>query len=199
MEVTVGHSIKTASSLLIIAVGLGMAACPDETQPEAGRCPLVPMKLVATAKGIGTSTAVALDAQGNFSTGFSPGETVARYYPQGCLIGSDGPWVDLTPAGELWTLREMMKVDGDEIGLSNKRRLRIQPDGLIVTIDAQGRLEDNEHSSLRFVGYTPQARCCAQVLLTAYLAMMPSMAVSDGVAKTLPPPQDSICRGLPGP
>jgi hypothetical protein len=126
------------------------------------------------------------------------GKTIARFDPQGCVIGPDGPLVEMTSSGKLWTKRALVPLTGSDIDLG-RRRLRIEPDGLVVFMDAQGKPDTNEMTSLRFEGYKPQALCCAQVLLMTHLSMMPSMAVSDGAAESIPSPEDSVCRGLPGP
>jgi hypothetical protein len=156
------------------------------------------MKLVAGVKDHGSGTAVALDAQGGLSTGLAPGKVIGRFDPAGCMIGQDGVWVELTRAGALWTQRDQLGVDGPDIVMGH-RRLRIQADGEVIAIGLDGKPEPNDITTLRFTGYTAEARCCAQVMLTTYMAMMPSMAVADGVARTIPPPKDSVCKGLPGP
>jgi hypothetical protein len=150
------------------------------------------MKLVVDLPKVGKTKVLEIDEQGKLSVVLKPGEFVARFDPRGCLIGEVGPWVELTRENTLWTQRQVLGLDGADV-LLGRRRLRIAYNGEVMGIDEKGESEP-VYAKMHFEGYSPEARCLAQVMLAAYVGMMPSMAVVDGAAKLLPPPERSVCR-----
>jgi hypothetical protein len=150
------------------------------------RCPLVPLKLVLDTPQGGTVEVLALDADGNLRVSLSGPDPVARFDDRGCLTGPDGVWVEQTRSGNLWTQRALIDVAECTLSFPD-RTLTILPDGKVQAGD------EPLVGLFRFEGYDQRSCCAARILLAAFLSMMPSMAVSDGVAPILPPPGDSVC------
>ena len=134
-----------------------------------------------------------LDASGHVavtSLGASP--LAAELDPRGCLVGSDGLWAELTPTGVLWTAHDRFAVEGATIRLP-EGALRIEPDGTVVRLRRDGSIEPSSVGLIRLDGYAEGASCAGELLLATFLAMMPSMAVSDGQPAAAPVPGDSSC------
>ena len=153
------------------------------------RCPVVPLRLVLERPGERALTVLRLRPDGGLEVPLAAG-SVARLDPRGCLWAADGVWVEETREGDLWTLRGITEVreGGLRIG---ERLLRIRDDGAVADDPPQPPVPGV--GTFRFEGYGPDAACAARILLQAWLAMMPSMAVSDGHPVALPPPAASVC------
>ena len=113
----------------------------------------------------------------------------AKLDSKGCLVGADGLWAELTPGGVLWTPHELFLVEGETIRLP-EGAMGVRPDGTVERIRADGSVDAG---FLSFEGYRDDARCAAKLLLVTFMAMMPSMAVSDGHPAMAPIPADSLC------
>ena len=135
-----------------------------------------------------------LHADGRVDVTTMGGPTLsARLDPRGCLVGPDGLWAELTPAGKLWTPHELLDTDGPSIRLPEGAALRITPDGTVARVERGGRAEPNPYGTLYLDGYREGASCAGLLLLGAFLTMMPSMAVVDGSPAMAPPPDGSLC------
>jgi hypothetical protein len=185
-----------------LGVGLVLAAisCTADpagrTAPPAPRCPAVPMRLMLEVEGGPPAPAVSLDATGGFRTALTGADPVAQLDPRGCMVGEDGVWVELAPDGSLWTLRERTPTERGRAAFTG-RPLAIETDGSV-------RADDGKVIA-RLDGYRPEGLCVGLLLVQAFRAMMPSMAIVDGRPVELPPPEPSACpdrhrrgAGLPG-
>jgi hypothetical protein len=153
----------------------------------------MPLALTVRAPNQAPRRVLSLDAQGAVSVTLLGPPLTARLDPQGCLVGPDGLWVELTPSDKIWTEHEILEVDHDCIKLALGASLCIAADGKVSRHEADGRIEPNTYGSFAIEGYREGARCGGLTLLAAFMAMMPSMAVSDGVAAHAPRPADSRC------
>jgi hypothetical protein len=173
-----------------------LTACTHTPPPRPiaqDACPLMPLALVVRAPNQAARRVLSLDAQGRVSVSLLGPPLDARLHPQGCLVGPDGLWAELTPSNTIWTAHEILALDHDCIKLSLGASLCIAPDGKVSRREADGRVEPNTYGSFAIEGYREGARCGGLILLAAFMAMMPSMAVSDGVAMNAPAPADSRC------
>jgi hypothetical protein len=175
-----------------------LIACTHAPPPKPiahDPCPLMPLALTVGAPHQPPRRVLSLDAQGQVTISLF-GNSVAppaRLDTQGCLVGPDGLWAELTPSDKIWTAHEILDVDHDCIKLALGASLCIAADGKVSRREADGRVEPNTYGSFAIEGYRDGARCGGLTLLAAFMAMMPSMAVSDGVAMKAPPPADSRC------
>ncbi|MEM9072710.1 MAG: hypothetical protein AAGE52_29665 [Myxococcota bacterium] len=144
-------------------------------------CPIVPMRLVATAAGF-SSTVARLDDSG-----------VVRVSPlgplqldtRGCIFGQissrNDVWAEITPRATVWTSREEVALTGDQV--SNAHTL--SSEGVVLSLRPGSEGTELAH----FEGYAPEARCAATLMLHVWMATVPSMADPE----ELPPPNDSVC------
>lgn len=137
---------------------------------------------------------LALDAGGHVTFGALPtaGRSVTLT-PDGCLVGDGALWAELAPADVLWTERESFAVSRSCLAVGGGAAVCIGPDGTVERQGADGGVEPVGPGSIALVGYRPEARCAGLVLLGAFMAMMPSMASSDGHPPRSPLPAGSRC------
>jgi len=200
-QATAGPARRTTAGAVVLYVALWAAGlsfvsgCTRSAERVApGRCPVVPLGLVVETPGSQPVEILSIDARGVLHGGLAGGQReLARLDGRGCLTGNDGVWVELTSGGDLWTLRRVFAVDGEALLVGGKR-VRIAPDGTISFTGPDGAPLDDQYGSFRLTGYRPEAACAGRILLVTGLSMMPSMAVVDGNPRTLPPPEDSLCR-----
>jgi hypothetical protein len=153
------------------------------------------MRLTVEAFGQKPIPMLTLDAGGRVDVVTMGGPALrARLDPRGCLVGPDGLWAELTRSGTLWTPHELLETERAAIRLPDGARLRIEPDGKVVRTERDGSVAPNTYGTLRLVGYRDEAPCAGLVLLGAFLAMMPSMAVVDGNPAMAPVPAESSCN-----
>lgn len=198
---TAGPARRMTAGAVVLYVALWASGLPvvngctrSAERDAPARCPVVPLGLVVETPGSQPVEILSVDARGVLRGGPAGGQPeLARLDGRGCLTGDDGVWVELTSGGELWTLRQVFAVDGETLLVGGKRA-RIAPDGSISFTGPDGATLDDRYGSFRLTGYRPEAACAARILLVTYLSMMPSMAVVDGNPRTLPPPEDSLCR-----
>lgn len=181
--------------LIVLVLGATRATAedaPKSAPPPA--CPVLPLRLVVKGPDGGTSPVLTLDAQGNLTAPFvGEAKALARLDARGCLVAKDGVWVERLANGDLWTLRQIVHVEGDLLRQPPGPTLRFAPDGTVESLSPTGAVEPAVYGSLRVEGYGPDARCAAQILVTTFTGMMPSMAVVDGKPVSLPRPAGSVC------
>ncbi len=136
---------------------------------------------------------LSLDVHGRLDVSSLGGPPLAaKLDPSGCLVGSDGVWAELTPSSVLWTPHERASVTDATIALRDGA-LRIEPDGGVVRLRRDGSPDVATARTIRLEGCGVEARCAGVLMLATFLAMMPSMAVSDGRPARAPVPEDSVC------
>lgn len=176
----------------ILVCMLILSGCQEATQ---SLCPILPMTLNIDSPD-GKFTLFRVDSNGKvfLSKPFRIDE-IAQLHSDGCLIGFDQSkdkrevWVERTSRGKFWTQHQEFSLQDERLKLGN-HDLWIDTQGKVVKITDDKR----EPTGIVFSGYRPEGRCAAQMLLVAYMAMLPSMAVADGVARELPSPKHSLCR-----
>jgi hypothetical protein len=153
------------------------------------------MRLTVEAFGQKPTPMLTLNAAGRVEVVTMGGPVLrARLDPRGCLVGPDGLWAELTGAGRLWTAHELLQTEGAAIRLAEGAVLRIEPDGKVVRVERDGLVAPNAYGTLQLQGYRQEASCAGLLLLGAFLAMMPSMAVVDGNPAMAPVPAESSCN-----
>lgn len=188
---TVTAPLASTTSTASTAPTPTVAASP----PQA--CPLVALDLVLTTPKGPPQTVLSLTPSGELRVSMmGPPKELARLDPRGCLVSADGVEVDVTRGSVLWTPHQRLAFSGSTLRLEAGRSLRIEPSGDVVSLARDGSVEPNSYGGFSFNGYSETAACAARVLLVTFLSMMPSMAVSDGHPKMLPPPEDSACAEL---
>ncbi len=81
-----------------------------------------------------------LDARGKLVVTTAAGRSLdATLDARGCLIGTEGLWVELTPRGKLWTPHEVQDVNGTTIPLASGAKLRIASDGTVERLTSFSR------------------------------------------------------------
>lgn len=177
-----------------------MASTPAPS-PRSGtvapRCPLVPLRLAVRAPGQQPRRMLTLGTDGRVEVTTMGGPPlVARLDPRGCLVGPDGLWAELTPAGKLWTAHEVIETDAAALRLPEGASLRIDPNGMVERIEKDGTVARDAYGTIQLEGYREEATCAGVLLLGAFLSMMPSMAVVDGHPAMAPAPEGSLCNEL---
>lgn len=183
-------SVAASAPVVVPSPSAPSAAAPTQA------CPLVPIDLVAVAAH-GSPTMLSVDAKGNVTQSISgQPKPFARLDPRGCLVSSDGVEVDVTRSGALWTRHERFDFSKGTLRLESRRSVSITEGGDVVFFNADGSPDPMAQGGFAFKGYAPSAACAARVLFVTFMIMMPSMAVSDGHPRVLPPPDDSACAEL---
>jgi hypothetical protein len=178
-----------ASFLPVLA--LADTSAGKKNAPPA--CRLQPLKLMVRAAGQKAMPVLILDGKGGLSMTLSGDKPVAQLDERGCLSGKGGLWAELTPSGKIWTEHQIFEVSGAGIRVGGGATLRIAKDGTVERVEADGSIDQNGRGTMAFEGYAESLQCPAVVMLASFMAMMPSMAVSDGVAPKQPRPADSRC------
>jgi hypothetical protein len=173
------------------AAGVAAAAPP---------CPIVPVALVMTPPTGAARTALSIDASGRLDvTMFEQRIGAAKLDANGCLAGGDGLWTEWAPHDKLWTAHETFDVAGNCLVMSPERSICVAADGKIEVRAKNPAPAPADVGSMAIRGYGAGARCAGLVLLATFMAMMPSMAVSDGHPARAPAPEGSRCGAYPRP
>ncbi len=187
---TPAHSPASVAIAPAVPENAEHGAVPDTAPHDA--CPIVPLRLMVNSlpPASNSPTAVVRLAEDGAVT-LGLGGLHGQLAPNGCLAFEGDVTVDGSSPSEIWTPYERFAIADGRMQLASGRSLEIEADGAIVTYDAAGRAESRQ--LLRFEGYGAKAACAARVLLAGFFASMPSMAMSDGKPKRLPPPSGSPC------
>ncbi len=108
----------------------------------------------------------------------------------GCLVRKGKLWAEITSSSKIWTIHTLIDAEGDGVQGAGAK-LVIRQDGIIEAVRPDGSIEGAK--GLRLEGYREEGQCAGKLMLAVMLAMTPSMAVVDGVAKRAPIPADSVC------
>lgn len=184
---------------------------PHKAAPPGNvACPIVPMRMVVTLElppdphmsqqmrdaMRQPQVMISLDAKGDVHVPLAAAQgrdPLGHLDPRGCIVAAGSVVTERLPT-TIWTLRESLRVDGSRVHLGQARWADFAADGTVnESGDAPGA------AATRFDGYEPRGLCAAQLMLTTVRAIFAgvSMAVSDGAAKKLSTPAQSVCPELP--
>ena len=171
------------------SVDMGAAPAPERSTAE--RCPRVAMSLVIEAKDGGRISMMSLAENGDLHIQ-GPAAVSATLDASGCLVRKGELWAEMTPSNKIWTIHSLLDAEGEGVQVAGAK-LVIREDGIIERVRPDGSVEVAKSGGLRLEGYREEGKCAGKLMLAVMLAMTPSMAVVDGVAKRAPIPADSLC------
>ncbi len=150
------------------------------------------MSLVIEAKDGGRISMMTLAENGDLHIQGPAAGVTATMDASGCLVRKGELWAELTPSSKVWTIHSLLDAEGDGVQVAGAK-LVIRQDGVIQRVRPDGSVEVAKSGGLRLEGYREEGQCAGKLMLAVMLAMTPSMAVVDGVAKRAPTPADSLC------